>query len=333
MAALLELNSGTLELFDELRQAGVAFEMHRAGLIFAARSNAGMSAYREYFDALIAGGYCGRIEVWDRDEARAREPAFTEDLAGAFYARDERHVRPETLMRGLTEALRKEGVEVMEQAPVQEIFRRRGKWLIRTLGDTREADRVIVAAGVWSSALTRPLGVRLPLQAAKGYSITATGIGTAPRHPLYLAEARIGCSPFTDAVRIAGTLELAGLDIGVDRVRIDALLRTTALYLHDWRPREPQLEWAGLRPLAPDGLPLIGAVPGQDGLFVATGHGMLGVTLAPATAALLTACVLDGQFRPELAPFRPERFARRYRRGGTFSRNSSSLRGLRTRRG
>jgi D-amino-acid dehydrogenase len=313
-SALLRLNSRTLELYDELRDTGVAFEMHRAGLVFAARTVAGVESYRKHFDVLSETGYTGLVDVWDRDEIAAQEPALAEDLAGAVYAHNERHVRPETLMRGLTDAVRAEGVQVIEHAPVAGIDRRQGKWSIEANGENHVADRVVIAAGVWTSKLLRRLRVRLPLQAAKGYSLTANGSGTTPRHALYLAEAKVGCSPFADGIRLSGTFELAGINLEPNPQRMGSLLRAAAPYLRDWEPRDPRAEWTGLRPLTPDGLPLIGAVPGQDGLYVATGHGMLGVTLAPATAALLSPLVLEGRVSPELEPFRPSRFARAHAR-------------------
>jgi D-amino-acid dehydrogenase len=149
--------------------------------------------------------------------------------------------------------------------------------------------------------------VRIRQEAAKGYSVTAEGEGTKPRLPLYFGEAKVGCSPFDGGVRLAGTLELAGIDLSVDRRRLDAVARSASTYLRDWRPVRPQLEWAGLRPLPADSLPLIGRAPGHPGLFVATGHGLLGVTLAPATGAALVPLVLEDRLVPELEPLRLDR--------------------------
>ena len=89
----------------------------------------------------------------------------------------------------------------------------------------------------------------------------------------------------------------------------ERLLAAARPYLGGWQPEPdgPVEAWAGLRPATPDGLPLIGALPGLDGVFLATGHGMLGVTLAPATADLLAPLVLEGRAAPELAPFDPAR--------------------------
>jgi D-amino-acid dehydrogenase len=306
--ALLQLNARTLDLYDELRETGVSFEMHNAGLVFAARTESGMKGLREQFAMLAENGWNGPVDEWDRERIQAEEPALADGLAGALFTPNERHVRPESLVRGLAATVRAGGVRVLEHTAVDAIARRNGSWSVDAGGESHAADGVVVAAGVWTSRLVRKLGVRLPVQAAKGYSLTANSSGTVPRHPLYLEEAKIGVSPFDDGTRVSGTLELAGIDLDLNTRRMTALLKGAAPYLRDWQPRDPRVEWAGLRPLAPDGLPVIGELPGMDGPYVATGHGTVGVTLAPATAALLTLRVLDGVSSPELAPFSPSRF-------------------------
>jgi D-amino-acid dehydrogenase len=219
-------------------------------------------------------------------------------------------VRPESLIDGLVAYLRGASVELIEQAEVNALVPRRGGgsgWKVMTTEAEIQADRVVVACGVWSSALLAKLGVRIPLEAAKGYSVTATGSGTRPLHALYLTEAKVGCSPFAGGVRLAGTLELTGIDLSLNRRRLDAILRAASVYLRDWSPQGLQSEWAGLRPLTPDGLPLIGSVPRVSNLYLATGHGMLGVTLAPATGEALAPLVLEDRLVPELAPFALDR--------------------------
>ena len=145
----------------------------------------------------------------------------------------------------------------------------------------------------------------------KGYSVTASGRGTKPRHAMKLAEPNVACSPFEDAVRISGIFELGGRDLSVNRRLLDGVLRSASVFLRDWVVEEPRFEWAGMRPTTPDDLPLISAVPGFGHLYVATGHGMLGVTLAPATAVALAPLVLEDRTVPELEPFRLDRFAGR----------------------
>jgi D-amino-acid dehydrogenase len=171
------------------------------------------------------------------------------------------------------------------------------------------AHRLVVAAGLPTAPLLRRLGVRVPLVGARGYSVTLAGRGTPPRHALYLAEAKLGLSPFDGVVRVAGVFELGARNEEVSPAVGERLLAAARPYLGGWQPDPdgPVEAWAGLRPATPDGLPLIGALPGLDGIYLATGHGMLGVTLAPATANLLAPLVLEGRAAPELAPFDPAR--------------------------
>jgi len=120
-------------------------------------------------------------------------------------------------------------------------------------------------------------------------------------------------TPFSGRLRLAGTMEFAGLDEAVNDVRVGAILRGPQAYLRDWEPPAgPLRPQAGMRPMTPDGLPAIGPFPGLGNTFVSTGHGMLGVTLAAGSALALTDLVLNGNRRPELAPFDPARFRARF---------------------
>ena len=227
-------------------------------------------------------------------------------MAAGLYARVDRFVRPEELTAGLAARLRADGVEIREGCELRGLARRNGGWRLDA-GEPVGADRVVVAAGLPTAPLLRGLGVRVPLLGARGYSVTVAGRGTPPRHALYLAEAKLGLSPFAGGVRIAGVFELGAREAAGSAAVGERLLRAAAPYLDGWRPEAggPVEAWAGLRPATPDGLPLIGEV--RDGLYLATGHGMLGVTLAPATADLLAPLVLEGRADPALAPFDPGR--------------------------
>jgi D-amino-acid dehydrogenase len=310
--ALLGLNRRTLELFDAYRDAGVAFEMHTAGLVVAARTPGGLDLYRRIFRRLRELGYeGGAIDELDAAAAASLEPALDrEHVAAGLHARVDRFVRPEELTAGLADQLRAGGVEVREGSELRRLERRDGGWALETApGEPVAADRVVIAAGLPTAPLLRRLGVRVPLLGARGYSVTVAGRGTPPRHALYLAEAKLGLSPFDGGVRVAGVFELGARNADVAPGVGERLLAAARPYLGGWQPDPggPVEAWAGLRPATPDGLPLIGALPGLDGVFLATGHGMLGVTLAPATADLLAPLVLDGRAAPELAPFDPAR--------------------------
>ena len=131
-----------------------------------------------------------------------------------------------------------------------------------------------------------------------------------PRTALYLCEPKIGVSGYDGGVRIAGTFELPGRDLSVDRKRVGYILDDTLPFIRGWKPAPGEAEqqgWAGFRPATPDSLPLLGPIPGQSGLFVAAGHGMLGVTLAPATGAAVADMVTTGDVPAWLAPMAPAR--------------------------
>jgi D-amino-acid dehydrogenase len=309
LRATLDLARPTTELFDALQDDGVEFEMHRDGLLYLVRSREAVAGWQAMYDELAALGFDGQVELLDREAVRALEPGVADTVEAGLIARVERHVRPESLVAGLRRALIGRGVRIEESAEVTGLLGTRDGWRVMTRAGAIDADRVVVAAGVWTRELLAPLGMRLPLEGAKGYSITAPANGGAPNHPLYLTEIKVGVSPFDGAVRLAGTLELAGLNLDVDHRRVDALARHAAEYVDGLRPERGSVEWAGLRPMAADGLPVIGAVPQRPGLFVATGHHMLGITLGPATGEALAPLVLEDRLVDALKPLTPGRFS------------------------
>jgi D-amino-acid dehydrogenase len=310
--ALIALNSRTLELFDSYVAAGIEFEMHRSGLLLVATTPAGLASYAAVFADLRALGFEGASVELGPEEAKALEPALAaERLAGGVHALVDRYVRPESLLDGIARHLTAQGVEVRQEIEVEGLAAANGRIRVETTTGPIDADRAVVAAGASSPPLLARLGVSLPLVGARGYSFTFTGGSMRPSHALYLAEAKVGISSYVDSVRIAGVFELGHSSDVLHRRRLEAMLASVEPYFSDWRPRSETalLEWAGLRPMTADGLPLIGRAPALQNAYVATGHGMLGVTLAPVTAALLAPLVLEGRAAPELAPFDPVRRA------------------------
>lgn len=312
---MVALNGTTFEAFDALRLAGVEFEMQSSGLLVVGLSSDALDECLTNLDLLMQLGHPGKAEVLSGDALRRMEPALSDAVTAGVHLRSDRALRPEALVRGLAEQLSASGAEIREHTRVTAVARDgRDGWGVHTPRERLIADRVLVAGGIWSKGLLGDLGLRLPLEGARGDSLTARGTGLPPRHPLELAEAMVACTPFSDALRLAGNYEVGSVDEAVDRRRLDAIVRSATRYLRDWRPRELVLEWAGIRPVTPDDLPFIGEVPGHRGLYLATGHGTLGVTLGPATGAALAPLIVEGRTSPVLEPFRVDRFARRHRR-------------------
>ena len=304
--ALLHLNSHTLELFDELRDDGVDFEMHAAGLLALAQSSDGLEWFTELFDQLLPMGFPGRVEYLSGDEARRRDAAVGPGVQVAAHTSIDRHVNPESLLRGLLERVTEMGVTVLQHTAVEAVTRVGARWSIRTPDHSLDVDHVVMALGAATNALLTPLGIQLPIIGAKGYSIDVRGAGTSPRHALYLMEPKLGLSPYHDAIRIAGAFELPARDERVPERRIRRLVDQVHPYLAGWTPDtnvDIRSGRAGLRPATPDSLPFIGPVPGHRGLYIAAGHGMLGVTLAPATAEGIADMVTTRRIPESMLPF------------------------------
>jgi D-amino-acid dehydrogenase len=314
--AVARLNRGTMALFDALRADGVAFEMHAAGVLFAFLTDRAQSQVFADLQELAAYGF-GIPERLDARAVRELEPALSPAVVGGVLAPGERHLRPESLMGAVEGRLREMDTELRLDARVTGI-ERRGPAVaaVRTPSGRVGADAFLIAAGAWSAALLRRVGFMLPLEPGTGYSLTFPSAPVPLRRPVYLDEARVACSPFAQGLRLAGTMELSGFRSRPDPRRVGAIARAAARYFDSWAGEAAYDAWAGMRPMTPDGLPAIGRVPGVDNVYLATGHAMLGMTLAPATGSAIADLISGRPPSVDLTPFDPARFARRGRHGG-----------------
>jgi D-amino-acid dehydrogenase len=230
-------------------------------------------------------------------EARALEPALTPAIAGAVLHPDEAHCDPEAYVAALLS-----GADV--RTGVELLGLRRSNGRVASLDTTAgplTAGTVVLAAGAW----TRDF-IRLPLEGGKGYHVELSGQPLRGGMPIYMEDARVVATPLDGRLRLSGALDLSGFDTHVDPVRVGALdsaaRRTLRLGAH---ARVTQV-WRGLRPCAPDGLPIVGHA--LENLVLATGHAMLGITLAPVTAEIVADLVEGRPPRFGGAALSPARF-------------------------
>ncbi|MFF0452840.1 NAD(P)/FAD-dependent oxidoreductase [Nocardia africana] len=305
--SLMRLNDRTLDLFDALAADGVEFEMHKAGILALARDKAHMAWFSQLFAELVPLGFKGSISELSGREIREIDPAVGSVVSAGALTSIDRHVSPTSLTAGLAVRLRKAGVRITENAPVREIRPEGKAWRVTTAQESVSASAVVVALGAHINSLLGQVGVRLPVFGAKGYSIDLKGYGQTPKHALYLMEPKLGASPLNgDRLRIAGVFELPGKDSRPSFARTRQITEDALAYLQDWVPAEAGWEGkgtAGLRPATPDSLPFLGPVPNHDGLFVATGHGMLGLTLAPASGELIADMIVEHKVPESALPF------------------------------
>ena len=214
-------------------------------------------------------------------------------------------------MRSLHRRLVEGGVRILENAPLAGVRTDRQRITEITAGTERlAADAYVLAAGAWTGPLSRLIGAPLPVRPGKGYSIDVDPFPL--RSSTNLSDAKVAVTPLTRNLRLAGTMEFGGLDEELNQIRIGAILRGPAVYFRDWTPPAPDTitPRAGIRPMTPDGMPIIGRLGELSNAYVSTGHGMQGITLGPGSALALTALVLRGEVPDVLVPFTPARFTR-----------------------
>jgi D-amino-acid dehydrogenase len=172
------------------------------------------------------------------------------------------------------------------------------------------AEEIVMAGGAWSAGMARELGIKLLIEPAKGYSVTFKRPPGIPSTPIMMAESKVVMTPMDDMLRFAGTLELAGFDLSINKRRLLAILKTARSYLPDTDPDALELIeiWRGLRPCSPDGLPYLGRPRRYDNVIVATGHGMKGISLAPITGKIVSQLAANQAPATDLTALRIERF-------------------------
>jgi D-amino-acid dehydrogenase len=179
---------------------------------------------------------------------------------------------------------------------------------VETTRGPLEADTVVLAAGAWSPEIGRALGIRVPIQPAKGYSLTYRRPARGPAIPLLPAEGRFSVTPMGEFLRFGGTLELAGMDLSVNQRRVEALRRNALRCIEGAEALELLEIWRGLRPCTPDGLPLVGRSRRFENLVLAAGHAMVGMSLGPVTGQLVARLVSGATPAPDLRLLDPDRF-------------------------
>jgi D-amino-acid dehydrogenase len=242
-------------------------------------------------------------------EATAFEPALAGPVAGAVYYPGDLSGDSLAFVRAVGAGAREAGAEIRTGTEVLSIRSRGGRVdeLETTAGLVR-ADAVVLAAGVWTRGLARGLGLALPVEGGKGYHVDYPEGATDPRVPVYMQEARVVATPLPGRLRLAGMFELAGLDLSVDPHRLGSMRRAGERRVRGVAGRRVLEVWRGLRPCAPDGMPLVGRPGRYDNLVLATGHAMLGFTLAPVTGALVAELVAGAQPSHDITLLHPDRF-------------------------
>lgn len=306
LQATARMAAHAVAAFDELEADGLEFERHRQGMLLLFRDDRGIDGQLAGLRTLEQFGLPPARPLTTR-EVRELEPMVSPAVAGAIRCEADEHVDPSTLLDGLALRCRELGVTILTGAGVDSLRSRQGRVEVRAGGQLLSAPAAVIAAGTGSRAIAELLGLALPVRGGKGYGVDVVSPGGSLRHATYLSERKVAVTPLSGGVRLAGTMEFGAEDARPDDRRIQALHAAAVGYFDPWHPSR-STGWSGLRPMTPDGLPIIGSLPTVPGVHVATGHAMLGITLAPVTGARIASIIVDGHEPEDLAPFRPTRF-------------------------
>ncbi len=251
-------------------------------------------------------------EVLNAAATAALDPSVTMDVCGSVYFPKDCHLSPSRFIAALESELRTLGVQFLWETDVHG-FEVEGSSIraLKTSAGLVEANEFVLTGGVWSAELAGHLGLRIPMQAGKGYSLTLGSPRQLPVLCSICTEARLAVTPMDGALRFGGTMEMSGLDESITQCRVRGITRAVPEYF----PAFTESDFAdiqpgrGLRPCSPDGMPYLGRTRRWGNLVVATGHAMMGLSLAPATGTIV-ANLIDGS--PPLVSLdllSPDRFA------------------------
>ncbi|HEY8916174.1 MAG TPA: FAD-dependent oxidoreductase [Chitinophaga sp.] len=247
----------------------------------------------------------------NKAELQAMEPGADIDAIGALYFAGDAQLYPNKLMQCLLNWLQQKGVRLIGSQEVTG-FITEGKMLkgVKTASQQYPADHVVLAAGVWSSAVAKQLNLRLPMVGGRGYSVTYENAPYKVHHSIILSEARVAISPMDgNKIRFGGTMEITGVNAPPRMQRVQGILESVKRYFPAYDIPMPAADkvWYGYRPCSADGLPYIGNVQPYTNLTIATGHSMLGISLGAGTGKLVSELVQGVPSSMDITPFHPQR--------------------------
>jgi D-amino-acid dehydrogenase len=309
-AALLHASRTLIETL--VRDEQMDCEFAADGVLYAIRDSRVFEETIADRDALADLGIPS--EVWSAATLREREPALRDDMVGGMWLPGDASLRPDRYVAELARIVRAAGGTIIEDCAVTG-FRRDGARIVAVAtmqpgigaGEINPRD-IVLATGAWSPLFAKQLGIALPIQPGKGYSITYDAPALMPRRPLLLKERSVCVTAWGSGFRLGSTMEFSGFDERLNRTRLDALERASREYLREPVGPVKREEWFGWRPMTWDDLPILGRAPGSENLWLATGHGMLGVSMSAITGLLLSEIICGRTPSLDMAPYSAQRF-------------------------
>lgn len=306
LKALLDSSMGEYrKLLSELQ---LDVQWKDSGLLYVFQTSSGMTQF-EKTEQLLSKEFGVTAQRIDGAELSTLDPALKPGLAGGFLYEDDAYVEPALLGQVWSRSLADAGVTFIENCTFQSIEKAHDRVThVVTDIETLPTDHVVIAAGAWSVEFAQTFGCRIPIEPGKGYSITMKNPELRPRYPMLLPQHHVGVSPFEDSFRLGSMMEFVGFDASIPRHRIEQLKKSAEPYLVEPHTEAVIQEWFGWRPMTWDSLPIIGRVPDLDNAYLATGHNMLGMSLAAGTGKVITEIIQEKKTHIDSSAFSPGRF-------------------------
>jgi D-amino-acid dehydrogenase len=310
---LRDLNMASRQAYEELnKELCGGFDLQLGGLLMLVKSAHALEEEAQIAKRANALGI--PATVVNPDEAAKIDTSITMNVAGGVYYPKDGHLSPQKLISALKSAVSRNGAELVSESEVTEFQHRKGKvFAASTSHGDFIADEFVLASGSWSAKVIRSLGLSIPLQPGKGYSLTLSNPTQLPKVCSILLEARVAVTPMGSQLRFGGTMEIGSFDRNTERRRVDGIIRAIPDYFPAFNADDFKNVdvWNGLRPCSPDGLPYVGRFSKYPNLLAAFGHAMMGVSLGPITGQLLAQLLSDEAPSYSLDLLNPDRFGRK----------------------
>jgi D-amino-acid dehydrogenase len=305
--AIKVLNRPSIERFDALlKRTNLEHMMEKRGAITVYCSEAAAKENRKHAEFVRSHGV--KVEQLNGDQIRELEPSLSKAVYGGLYYPDTAHcIDPHLLVTALADKFTEQGGQVMQREVLALDASDDNQVTIKTINGNIVAKEVIVACGAWSKKLAKTVGHNVPLETERGYHLMLPHSKNKLTRAVSSYERSFVMTPLSDGLRLAGTVELAGLDAEENYERADILFEHAKEFIGDVDKTDAG-QWMGHRPSLPDSLPIIGRSPKHNQVIFAFGHQHLGLTQAAVTADLISQTVLGQPLEVDMKPFAVDRF-------------------------
>jgi D-amino-acid dehydrogenase len=305
-----DLNLASRALFEELAAlSGDAFGLVKNGVTLLCNTQEGLD--EEVAAASRARALGLEVAVLSAAETRRREPGLEMNIVGAVHYLQDGHMEPARFMSTLKRWVTEKGATIQWNTPVQawRTDHNRILALVTAAGEI-QADEYVLCGGSWSQATARGLRVNLPLQAGKGYNLTLSRPRLKPTTGAILVEGRVAVTPMGEALRFAGTMEIAGLNLNINPARLSGIKKSVMRFYPQFTDEDFKgiVPWCGLRPCSPDGLPYVGRLAHYQNLSAACGHAMMGLSLGPITGRIMAELLSNREPGLDIRLLNPDRY-------------------------